>query len=78
MSTCVAYVKDINNGGSAQTQTHEEQMKVIQASLEIKRLESEIEKLLFARTEVKNCEKHIEILHQVLILLSKDIVEEEL
>ena len=59
-------------------QTRDEQLKVIQASLEIKRLESEIEKLLFARSEVKNCEKRIETLRQVLLLLSKDIIEEEI
>ena len=56
ISTCVAYVNDINNG---ETQMHDEQLKVIQASLEIKCLESEIEKLLFARSEVKNCENCI-------------------
>ena len=75
ISTCVAYVNDINNG---ETQMRDKQLKVIQASLEIKFLESEIEKLLFTRSEVKNCENRIATLCQVLILLSKDIVEEEL
>ena len=76
MSTYVAYVKDVNNGGSDLLK--DECVQVIKDPLEIKRLESEIEKLLHARGEVKNAQKRIELLCDVLVLLSKDIVEEEM
>ena len=76
MSTCVAYIKDVNNGGSDLLK--DEHVQVIKDSLEIKRLESEIEKLLYAREEVKNAQKCIQLLCDVLVLLSKDIVEEEM